>query len=84
MGRQGGDRWSVRGECAGLHTQKFAVYDVIQRGPQAAMIVIFNRDEAERLQYSVIHLPRRAENFGHAMHRPRLRLKSNFDEVALR
>ena len=47
------------------------------------MVIILKRDEAERLQYAVGHLPHGAENFGHAMDRARLRLKSNFDEVAL-
>ena len=48
------------------------------------MVVILERDEAERLQHAIRLLLRRAEDFGHAVHRPGLRLKSNFDEVALR
>ena len=56
---------------------------MIERRPQAAMVVIFERNEAERLQHTVTHFPRRAEDFSHAVHGPGLRLKSNFDEVAL-
>ena len=62
----------------------FPVYDVIQRSTQAPVIVIFNRDEAEGLQHAIVHLPRWAQNFGHAVHRPCLRLKCNLDEVTLR
>ena len=47
------------------------------------MVVILQRDEAERLQYTVGHFPHRGENFGHAVHRTGLRLKGNFDKVAL-
>ena len=47
------------------------------------MVVVFKRDEAERLQYAVGHLPHRGENFGHAVHWAGLRLKSDFDKVAL-
>ncbi len=57
---------------------------MIKRGPQPAMVVILERDEAERLQHAVRLLLRGTENFGHPVHRPGLRLKSNFDEVALR
>ena len=48
------------------------------------MIVVFERDKAKGLQYSLGHTPRRAEHFGHAMDRSGMGLKSNFDEVALR
>jgi len=48
------------------------------------MVVILERDEPKRLQYAVRLLPHGAENFGHAVHRPGLRLKGYFDEVALR
>ncbi len=47
------------------------------------MIVVFKRDEAEGLQDTIFHFPRRGKNLGHAVHRSGLRLKSNFDEVAL-
>ena len=47
------------------------------------MVVVLKRNEAERLQYAVGHLPHRGENFGHAVHWPGLRLKSDFDKVAL-
>jgi hypothetical protein len=73
----------VRGERAGLHAQLIPIDDVIERGAQAAMVVILKRDEAKRLQYAIGHLPHRGENFGHPVHRAGLRLKGNFDEVAL-
>jgi len=74
----------VRRETAGLQAQQFPVHDVIERGTQAAMVVILKRDEAERLQYTVVHLLRGAEDFRHSMYRPGLRLEGNFNEVALR
>jgi CHAT domain-containing protein len=45
------------------------------------MVVILDRDEAERLQYAVIELTGRSENFGHPVHWAGLRLEGNFDEV---
>jgi hypothetical protein len=56
---------------------------MIERGAQAAMVVILERDEAEWLQYAVGHFPHRSKNFGHAVHRAGLRLKGNFYEVTL-
>jgi hypothetical protein len=56
---------------------------VIERGAQAAMVIILNRDKAEGLQYAVFQLLRRAEDFGHGVHRSGLRLKGNFYEIAL-
>lgn len=47
------------------------------------MVVILKCDEAKRLQYAARHLAHGTEYFGHAMHRPRLRLKGNFNEIAL-
>jgi len=47
------------------------------------MILVFECHKAERLQDAVAHLPRGAEDFGHPVHRSRLRLESDFDEVAL-
>lgn len=47
------------------------------------MVIILERYKAERLQNCARQLPRRTEKFRHAMNRTRLRLKSNFDEVAL-
>jgi hypothetical protein len=73
----------LRGECTGLHPQLISIHDVIEGGPQAAMVVILKRDEAERLQYAIGHLPHGGENFGHAVHWAGLRLKGNFDEVTL-
>jgi hypothetical protein len=72
----------VGGEGAGPHAQLIAIHDVVERGAQAAMILVLERDEAERLQYTIGHLPHCRQNLGHAVHWPGLRLKSNFDEVA--
>jgi len=55
---------------------------MIKRRTQAPMVIVFNRDEAEGLKDTVRHLSRRAEEFGHAMHRSRLRLERNLDEIA--
>jgi hypothetical protein len=74
---------SLGGERTGLHAQQIPVHDVIERGSQAAMVVILQRYESEGLQNAIGHLPHRGENFGHAVHRAGLRLKSYFDEVAL-
>jgi hypothetical protein len=73
----------MRRECGGLHAEQTSIYDVIERGAQPAMVVIFERDEAKWLQNGARHLPRGAENFGHAMHRACLRLKGDFDKVTL-
>jgi len=75
---------SIRGEPARFQPEQIPVYDVIKRGAQAAMVVILQRDEAEWLQYAVCLLAHGAEDFGHAVHRPGLRLKGNFDEVTQR
>ena len=56
---------------------------MIERTAQAAMIVVFERDEPERLQNSIRHLARRAQNFSHAMHRAGLGLKRDLNKVAL-
>ena len=47
------------------------------------MVVILERHKAECLQYAVVHFPHRAQDFGHSVYRACLRLKGNFDEVAL-
>ena len=47
------------------------------------MVVVLERHEAERLQNAVSRLPHHGEELGHPVHRARLRLKRNFDEVAL-
>lgn len=57
---------------------------MIERCAQAAVIIVFKRNETERLQYSRGSLPHRAENLGHTVYRPRLRLKCNLNELALR
>ena len=46
------------------------------------MVVVFDRHEAEGLQHAVGQLPHGTEDFGHAVHRTGLCLKSDFDEVA--
>jgi hypothetical protein len=39
----------VRGEAACLHAGSVALHDVIERGAQAAVVVIFQRHKTERL-----------------------------------
>ncbi len=55
---------------------------MVKRCAQATMVIVLKRDEAEWLEYTIIHLPHRAEDFGHTVHGPRLRLKCNLYEVA--
>jgi hypothetical protein len=56
---------------------------MIKGSAQAAVVFVFQRHKAERLQYSITHLPHRAKHLSHSMDRPSLRLKRNFDEVSL-
>jgi len=63
-----------------LQSQQTPVRYMIDRRSQAAVVVILERDEAERLQHSARRLLQGAENFSHAVHRTRLRLKCEFDE----
>jgi hypothetical protein len=46
------------------------------------VVIVFDGHKAEGLQHAVIQLPRDAEDFGHGVHRSRLRLKSDFYKVA--
>jgi hypothetical protein len=74
----------ICGERVDFHAEQFPIHDVIERGPQAAMVVILKRHKAERLQHALCHLLHRAEDFGHSVHRASLRLEGNFHEVTLR
>ena len=56
---------------------------MIERVAQTPVIVIFERYESERLEYTVGHTSHWAEDFGHAVHRSGLSLERNFHEVAL-
>jgi hypothetical protein len=56
---------------------------MIERGAQAAVIVILKGHESEWLQHAVRYAPHRAQSLGHAMDWTRLCLKSDFDEIAL-
>ena len=47
------------------------------------MVVIVERDEAERLKHAICRLADGAENLGHTAHGPRLRLKCKFDEGSI-
>ena len=47
------------------------------------MIVIAQRDEAERLHNSLARSPHGSQHLGHTMNRARLRLKSDLDKIAL-
>jgi hypothetical protein len=56
---------------------------MIERGPQAAMVVVLKRHEAERLKHAVGHLSCGHEDFRHTVYWALLGLKRDFDEVAL-
>jgi hypothetical protein len=74
---------SVRREGARFDAQQMPVHDVIERGAQTPVIVIFNSHEAECLQHAFGCGSHRTQDFGHAVHWSGLRLKCDFDEVAL-
>ena len=57
---------------------------MVKRRPQSAVIIILQRDEAKRLKDALRRLSHGIQNLRHAMYWSRLRLKRNFDEVALR
>ena len=56
---------------------------MIERSAKTAVVIVFDRNETERLQHSLRRFARRAQHFGHAVHRTLLRLKCDFDKVAL-
>jgi hypothetical protein len=56
---------------------------MVERGTEAAMVVVFDGHEAEGLQHAVSEFAHRAEDFGHTVHWPSLRLEGDFDEVSL-
>jgi hypothetical protein len=56
---------------------------VIERCPQAAMVVILDSNKTEGLQNTFVRLHHGAEDFSHAVYGTCLRLKRDFDEVAL-
>jgi len=56
---------------------------MIERGAQTAVIVVLKSHKPERLQHAVGYAPHWAQSLGHAMDWTRLRLKSDFDEIAL-
>ncbi len=74
---------SVGRERARLQAKRIPLHHVIERGAQAAMVIVLDGHEAEGLQHAVIQLLGRTEDFGHGVHRAGLRLKGDFYEVAL-
>ena len=66
-----------------LQSQQAPVRHVVERRSQAAIVVIFERDKAEWLEDSVLRLPHGTQYLSHGSYRAGLRLKCNFDEVAL-
>jgi hypothetical protein len=68
---------------AGAESQKVLVHTGVERVAQRAVIVVFERDEAEGLQNSVLGFARRLENLGHAFHGSRCRLDGDLDQIAL-
>jgi hypothetical protein len=56
---------------------------VVERTAQAAMVIVLQGHETERLQHALIRLLHGSQYFGHSMHGASLCLESNFDKVAL-
>ncbi len=56
---------------------------MVERRAQAAVIIVFKRNEAEWLQHASARFFRGTQQFGHAMHGTGLRLEGNFDKIAL-
>src|SRR5258708_20150919 len=67
-----------------LQSQQVPIRYVIERCPQAAVIIVFESDETERLQHARRRLAHGRENLGHAVYRTRLSLKCNFYKLTLR
>ena len=66
-----------------LQAQQAPVRNVIERNAQAAVVIILERDKAERLEHAFLRLRHGAEYLCHGAYRARLRLKCNFDKIAL-
>ena len=47
------------------------------------MVIVFDRDKAERLQHTIGDASHGAQHLGHAVHRTCLRLEGDFYEVTL-
>jgi hypothetical protein len=60
-----------------------AIRDGINDHAQSTVIVVSERDETEWLQYPITSPAQRIQHLGHSLHRTRLRLEGNFDEVSL-
>ena len=56
---------------------------MVERGAQAPVVIIFERNEAEGLQHSSARLASRTEKLGHAVYGTGLGLKCDFDEITL-
>jgi hypothetical protein len=54
---------------------------MIQRGTQAPVVVVLERDKPERLQHALRRLAHGTKNLSHTVDRALLSLKGNFDEV---
>jgi hypothetical protein len=63
-----------------LQAERIPVHNMVHGSSQPPVIVIFEGDEAEGLQNARIRFARGRENFGHSVHRARLRLKCEFDK----
>ena len=72
-----------RRPLAGPDSLEASVRGRIDHHAQGAMVVVAQRDEAERLQGPVRGRPHRREHFRHATHRSGLRLKGDFDKISL-
>jgi hypothetical protein len=56
---------------------------MVKGSPQSTMVVIFEGDEAKRLQDTVFNSLKGAQNLGHPVNGSSLGLKGNLDKIAL-
>ena len=72
-----------RDPLARTKSQKVLVHARIQRVAQRAVIVVLECNEAEWLHNFVFGFARRLQDFRHAFHGARFRLKGDLDQIAL-
>jgi|GraSoiStandDraft_54_1057290.scaffolds.fasta_scaffold563895_2 hypothetical protein len=69
-------------ERARRYPAEAAVEHRVECHPQLAVIIVAHSNKAERLHAAFCRLARGHEHLGHTVHRARLSLKPDFDEVA--
>jgi hypothetical protein len=62
--------------------QEIAVLSGIKRHPQFAVVIVRQRNKAERLQARTLKLARRLQHLCHAVNRARPCMESYFDEIS--